>query len=247
MTTQAIPGMLVALNDAHEVAQESSRRIARALREAISARGRATLALSGGETPKATYALLAAEPDIDWTNVRVFWVDERAVAPTHPHSNYGAAKAALLDAAHVPHANVFRMPADAPDLERAAKDYAALLASEVRVADSGLPGFDVMVLGVGDDGHTASLFPNHPAVHVTDRTVLAIGETPGREPRLTLSVPVIERARNVFVLAVGAKKTPALERVWSTTGTLSETPARVIRGIRGPVLWVIDKAAGGFG
>jgi 6-phosphogluconolactonase len=102
-----------------------------------------------------------------------------------------------------------------------------------------------MVLGVGDDGHTASLFPGMPTVDIADHFVVAVGKT-DREPRLTLTAPVIEQARGVFVLAVGAKKTNALERVWAVSGSLKDTPARVIRNARGSIHWIIDKAAGGM-
>jgi 6-phosphogluconolactonase len=247
MTTKVVPGMLIALQSPDDVAREASSRIARTIRESIETRGSTNIALSGGETPKATYAKLAKEPQILWSKVHVFWVDERAVAPTDDHSNYRWAKEALLDPAKIPPENVHRMPADAKDLEQAAREYEALLVTKVRIGQGGVPAFDVMVLGIGDDGHTASLFPEHPAVSVVDRFVLAVGETPGREPRLTVSAPVIEQARALFVLAVGAKKTPALERVWSTFGKLEETPARVVRNARGSIMWIIDKAAGGMG
>lgn len=246
MTTKVVPGMLIATTSADEVAKEAASRMGKALREAIASRGSATLALSGGETPKAAYARLAKE-DVDWTKVRVFWVDERAVPPTDDHSNYRWAKETLLDPAKVPEGNVHRMPADGKDLERAAREYEQIVKEHVRPGQAGVPSFDVMVLGVGDDGHTASLFPGQKTVEITDRLVVAVGETPGREPRLTLTSPVIEQARAAFVLATGAKKTPALERVWAVSGSLTETPARVIRGVRGSIQWVIDKAAGGMG
>jgi 6-phosphogluconolactonase len=247
MTTKAIPGMLLTLPGPADVANEAAARIAASLRKAIGDRGAATLALSGGETPRATYACLALAPDVDWSRVRIYWVDERAVPPDDPQSNYKSAKDTLLDAARVPPDNVRRMPAERADLDEAARAYEQLLRAEVPCDDDDIPSFDVMVLGVGDDGHTASLLPDHPAVATTDRLVAAIGVTPGREPRMTLTVPVIERARSVFILAVGAKKTPAIERVWSASGSLSETPARVVRGVRGEVWWILDKAAAGLG
>jgi len=246
MTTKVVPGMLIALTTPEDVAREASTRIAKALRDAITARGSATIALSGGETPKAAYARLATE-DVDWSKVSVFWVDERAVGPTDDHSNYKWAKETLLDPAKIPSGNVHRMPADQSDLEAAAREYEELVKTHVRPGQAGVPSFDVVVLGVGDDGHTASLFPGQKTVEITDRYVVAVGETPGREPRLTITAPVIEQARAAFVLAVGAKKTPALERVWAVAGSSVDTPARVIRGVRGAIQWIIDKAAGGMG
>jgi 6-phosphogluconolactonase len=246
MTTKVVPGQLVAAPDATEVAQESAGRIARALRAAIAKRGRASAALSGGNTPRSAYALLAQESGIDWTKVDIFWVDERAVTPTDDRSNYRWAKATLLDAAHVLPERVHRMPGKAADLDTAAREYERLLRELIEVDAEGVPALDVVVLGIGDDGHTASLFPHDPAIDVTDRLVVAVPPGPGREARLTLTPPAIEHARFVFVIAVGAGKRDALERVWSAQGDVHETPARIIRGCRGAVTWIIDKTAGGL-
>jgi 6-phosphogluconolactonase len=246
MITKVVPGQLVATLDADHVAREASARIARVLRDAIGLFGQATIALSGGNTPRAAYALLAKE-SLDWAKVEVFWVDERAVSPTDERSNYRWAKAALLDSAPVLPARVHRMPADSADLDGAARAYEALI--RAKVAQVGpLPGFDVVVLGIGDDGHTASMFPGEPTVDITDRLVVAVPAAPPKhEARLTLTSPILENARAVFILAVGKDKCPALERVWSITGTTKETPARIVRGVRGAVTWVIDKSAGGMG
>jgi 6-phosphogluconolactonase len=246
MTTKVIPGMLIAMVAAEDVAREASARIAKTLREAVTSRGHASLALSGGETPKATYAKLAAEPGIDWTKVDVFFVDERAVAPTSARSNYRMVKEALLDPAKVPADLVHRMDGEAKDLARAATEYEQILRSKAPKG-ARTPELDVLILGVGDDGHTASLFPGDGTVEVADKLVMAIPAKGEREARITLTVPVLENARAAFVLAVGSKKTPALERVWAVTGSLADTPARAIRNIRGSIMWVIDKAAGGMG
>ena len=245
-TTKVVPGMLIAVPAAEDVAREASARIAKVLREALKARGKATFALSGGDTPKQTYRHLAGEPDIDWSHVDLYWVDERAVPPTDDRSTYRWARECLVDPAKIPESRVHRMRAEETDLDAAAREYAGLLREGVAVGQGGVPAFDAMVLGVGDDGHTASLFPGQPTVEIADRFVVAVGATEGREMRLTLTAPVIEQARAVFVLAVGAKKTPALERVWSVSGSLRDTPARVIRNARGSIHWVIDKAAGGM-
>jgi len=238
--------MLIAVPSAEDVAREAAARIAKTLREAIKARGKATFALSGGDTPKQAYRRLAEEPDIDWGRIDLFWVDERAVPPTDDRSNYRWAKECLIDPAKIDGGHVHRMRAEEPDLEAAAREYEGLLRENVTAGQGGVPAFDAMVLGVGDDGHTASLFPGQPTVEISDRFVVSVGKTDGREMRLTLTAPVIEQARAVFVLAVGSKKTPALERVWSVSGSLRETPARVIRNARGSIHWVIDKAAGGM-
>jgi len=178
--------------------------------------------------------------------IELFWVDERAVAPTDDRSNFRWAKACLIDPAKIPECHVHRMHADEADLENAAREYEQVLRTRVPVGQGGVPSLDIIVLGVGDDGHTASLFPGQPTVEIQDRLVVAVGKTDGREMRLTMTAPLIEQARTAFVLAVGAKKTAALERVWAVSGSLRDTPARVIRNVRGSIHWVIDKAAGGM-
>jgi 6-phosphogluconolactonase len=245
-TTKVVPGILIATPDAATVAHEAAVRMARGLRDAIEARGAASIALSGGNTPRAAYATLAKDTSVDWAKVEVLWVDERAAAPTDDRSNYLHAKETLLDAAHIPAARIHRMPTDEADLEKAARDYERVVRTCVRTDDHGVPAFDVMVLGVGDDGHTASLFPGEPTVDIADRFVAAVAAKGAREARLTLTAPVIEAARSVIVLAVGAEKNGPLERVWLVEGSLRDTPARVIRRAHGSITWIIDRAAGGL-
>jgi 6-phosphogluconolactonase len=241
MTTKVVPGQLIAVPDLESLAKEASARLARTLRDTIMRRGKASFALSGGETPRPAYERLGRERGIDWNKVDIFWIDERAVAPDDDRSNFKWAKKNLLD--HVPGARVHRMPGEAKDLDGAAKDYEKLLRSELTTG-----GFDLAVLGIGDDGHTASLFPGESGVLEADRWVISVPAAPAkkREARLTVTAPVIESTAVVFVLAVGAAKQGPLERAWSTSGSVSETPARVLRSVRGGLTWIIDKAAGGI-
>jgi 6-phosphogluconolactonase len=241
MTTKVVPGQLVAVPDLESLAKEASARLARALRDALTRRGKASFALSGGETPRPAYERLARERGIDWNRVDIFWIDERAVAPDDDRSNYKWAKKNLLD--HVSGARVHRMPGDAKDLAQAARDYEKVLMSSLPTG-----GFDVAVMGVGDDGHTASLFPGESGVLEMDRWVISVPAAPDkkREARLTVTAPVIESTAVVFVLAVGAAKQGPLERTWAASGSVKDTPARVLRGVRGGLTWIIDKAAGGI-
>ncbi len=245
MSTTVVPGKLVTPRDKSLVASEAATRLAAAIRAAIVERGSATIALSGGNTPRDAYALLAREPGIDWSKVRVFWVDERAVAPADDRSNYHWAKVTLLDVAGIPADHVHRMEADSADLEAAATHYEEALRANVATT-GGLPAFDAMVLGIGDDGHTASLFPGEPTVDVRDRLVATVRPAPGREARMTLTAPVIENARQVLILVVGAGKRPALERAWDVQGDLHQTPSRVVRQCHGDVTWLVDRAAAGL-
>jgi 6-phosphogluconolactonase len=246
MTTKVVPGLLVAAPDATQVAREASARMARALQNALARGGHASLALSGGNTPREAYALLAREPGLDWTRVDVFWVDERAVSPADDRSNYRWAKATLLDAAGVPAAHVHRMEAEAADPEAAARAYDRLIRDRVAPGPSGVPALDLVVLGVGDDGHTASLFPGEATVDIADRLVAAVPAKGAREARMTLTPLAIEQARAVVVIAVGSNKHEPLERVWAVQGDLRQTPSRIIRSCTGTVTWIIDQAAGGL-
>jgi len=257
-------GKLVHAGDDAELAREAGTRLAKALRDAIAQRGQASLALSGGNTPRPAYERLAKEPGIDWRSVSVFFIDERAVPPTHARSNYRLAKESLLDRAPIPAANVHRTVGEAPDLEKAARDYEAVLAKHgisdaltfARQGDDGgdrvtMVGgaltFDVAVMGVGDDGHTASLFPGEASISVRDRGVIVVPAAPekGREARLTVTAPVIEKIGTVFVLAEGHAKRGPLARVWSPEGSLRDTPSRVLRSVEGDVVFIVDSAAEG--
>ncbi|MGO8997523.1 MAG: 6-phosphogluconolactonase [Polyangiaceae bacterium] len=247
-TTKVVPGILIAAPDAATVAREAAVRIARTLRDAIEADGLATLALSGGNTPRDAYGLLARDKSVDWTKVDVFWVDERAVPATDDRSNFRHAKEQLLGPARIPMEHIHRMPGEAGDLAAAARDYEKLVRDGVKADprdDKRVPSFDCVVLGVGDDGHTASLFPGEPTVHVADRLIASVPAKGAREARLTFTAPLLEAARSIVVMAVGKEKNAPLERVWEVAGNLEETPARVIRAARGAVTWIIDRAAGG--
>lgn len=246
MSTQLVPGQLLALRAAPQVAELAAARIVQALQSAIESRGRATLALSGGNTPRDTYAHVAQTSGIDWPKVGIFWVDERAVAPTDDRSNFRWAKATLLDPAGVPAPQIHRMPADRTDLDEAARDYERVVREDVEADAQGVPAFDVIVLGVGDDGHTASLFPGEKTVGIVDRLVVSVPPKAGREARMTMTPPLLQAARQVFVLAVGQAKKQPLERVWNVHGSIRETPARIVRECHGTLTWIVDREAAGL-
>jgi 6-phosphogluconolactonase len=244
--TKVVPGLLIATPEPAQASREACARMTRAILEAIEERGTASIALSGGSSPLDAYRCLAQQP-IDWSKVHVYWVDERAVPPESERSNYRAAKAALLDAIAIPPGNVHRMRGEDPDLERAAADYDTELRDTVKAKIAGIPALDLVVLGIGDDGHTASLFPGEDTVSVTDRLVAAVPARDGREARLTLTSPMLENAKASVLIVLGKSKHDALERIWATSGDLKQTPGRVVRGFRGAITWVIDRAAGGMG
>lgn len=245
VVTKVVPGVLVATPDAAHAAREGALRMAKAIRDALRDRGEAAIALSGGSTPIESYRLLAQD-SIDWKKVHVYWIDERAVPPDHERSNYGAAKAAFLDHVPILPQNIFRLRGEAADLDQVARDYESVLRETIKPKLAGLPSLDLAVLGIGDDGHTASLFPGEPTVEITDRLVVPVPRTATREARLTLTTPVLENARSSIILVLGKSKNPALEQIWATNGSLTATPGRIIRNFRGSVTWVIDRAAGGM-
>jgi 6-phosphogluconolactonase len=246
MTTKVVPGVLLAAPDAAQAANEAGQRMARFVRQAIADRGMAHLALSGGTTPRPAYERLAADKTIDWSKVHVYFVDERAVGPDQPRSNYRMVKEALLDRANVPSGQVYRMRGEEKDLEAVAKEYENTIRVKSRARPGQTPIFDLIVLGVGDDGHTASLFPGEPALDEQARLVVAVPAKGEREARLTITTPLIESAHAIVVMAIGKSKHAPLERVWEVAGDVKQTPARIIRGARGSITWVIDRAAGGM-
>ena len=209
-----------------------SRAVARALVEAVSACARFTIALSGGGTPKTLYRLLATDfrEKIPWERVHLFWSDERYVAPDHPDSNIGMVRKELMDGVSIPEANVHAPRTDLADPDDAARLYE----EDVRSLLGYEPRFDWMLLGLGDDGHVASLFPGSAAVDERDRLVVAVRDSPKPPPiRLTVTPPLINLSREIHMLVAGASKRHALEKF---AGKQSTT------WLRPSTLWV-DRAA----
>lgn len=194
------------------------------LREIAGARGICTVALAGGSTPRAVYSEMC---DLPWKRLEFFFGDERAVPPGDPESNYRMAKETLLG--NHPDAPVHRMEAERPDLDQAAEEYARLLPGAI----------DVLLLGMGPDGHTASLFPGSSALDERRRKVVAVVGPKPPPRRLTITPPVIEAAREIFVLVKGADKAAALHRAREGPWNPRETPAQLAR--RGT--WIVDRAA----
>ncbi len=207
---------------------------------AISARQSCSIALSGGSTPQPLYAALAQQ-DLPWHQIQIFWGDERYVPPTHPDSNYGMTKRVWLDLVPIPAANVHPIPTDLAEPQLAATAYDRQILANFGLEPGSIPTFDIILLGMGDDGHTASLFPHTAALSVRDRLV-AVGDKDG-QPRLTLTIPTINQARSVMFLVSGASKQTALAEVFASTGDADAYPSRSIDP-QGDLLWLLDAAAG---
>ena len=206
--------------------------------DALTARGSFSIALSGGNTPKPVYERLASA-SLDWRRVHVFFGDERCVPPSDPRSNYHMAKLALFDHVAIPPGNVHRMHGE-DDPEKAAEAYAGEL--ESALAPSGC--FDIMLLGLGDNGHTASLFPGLAAVSEKERKVLACYVESVGMWRLTLTPPVINASRRVVFLVSGADKAGVVQRVLQGPREPIVLPSQVVRPTERPALWLMDAAAG---
>ena len=198
-----------------EVAAAAAEMFAASASAAVAARGVARIAVSGGTTPKTMFALLADKSQpyfarVPWEKLHLFWVDERCVGPTDPDSNYRMTNEALLTKVPLPVAQVHRMAGEL-EPEVAAAQYEALLRGEFRLEGAETPVFDLVLLGMGDDGHTASLFPHTAALHELGRLVVA-NHVPQQKQswRVTLTLPVINRGRAVAFLIEGAKKTEVL-------------------------------------
>lgn len=236
---------LVVLPDTDAVAVAAADRFVSLAANAIRRRGAFRVAISGGFTPRAAYALLAAPPRVtavDWTRVELFWVDERTVSPDHPDSNFGAARTGgLARVDGLRDTAVHRMRAEAPDLDAAAHAYQAEIAAVFGIpADAPPPRFDLVWLGMGHDGHAASLFPGSPALAERRRWVVGAWAPGPASWRMTLSFPVLNAAREVLFTVCGPDKAAAFASVRSGS---SELPAARIRARR--TLWLVDASAAG--
>ena len=220
------------------VAEELVRLVSDRLREDEDAR--LTIALAGGRTPRALYRLLATEfrDRMPWDQLHVFWGDERYVHRDDPRSNYRMARETLLDHVPIPAAQIHPMSTDFSRPPEAAEAYADVLRDVFGQSD---PQFDVILLGLGSDGHTASLFPQSPALREQAQPVLAVMAPVPPPARLTLTLPVLTRTHHVFVLLEGADKIAALDRVLAPGADPDRYPAAgLIRG-QGRLIWWVAR------
>ncbi len=219
---------LIVAAEPAELVRRATQWLAQEMAGAIAERGSCGVCLAGGRTPEPVYRALAADSGIEWERVDVFFTDERAVLPEHPDSNYRMVHQALLSRVPIPPARVHRMEAERADRDAAARDYAQSLPAQL----------DVVVLGIGQDGHTASLFPRSPAMDERRLVVPVIGSKPPAE-RLTITPPVIERARRVAMIATGEDKAVMVARAIEGPDDPRAVPAQLAR--RGS--WFLDEAA----
>jgi len=236
-------GELVLCESASVVGRKAAEFFADTVEAAVRRTGVFTVALSGGSTPKLMYQVLAG-PDfrgrVAWPQGEYFWSDERCVPPEHSDSNYGLVERELLSKAPIPRERIHRMRGEL-EPERAAAEYEQELRRVFRMAPPAFPRFELLLLGLGDDGHTASLFPGSPALNETTRLVAVNYVQKVNMHRLTLTFPVINAARNVMFLVSGAKKAPALRQVMRGGG--ASVPAERVHPIDSKLIWFVDEAA----
>ncbi|HYY69997.1 MAG TPA: 6-phosphogluconolactonase [Terriglobales bacterium] len=234
-------GELVVCESAGELGRKSAEFFAEAAGAAVQRTGSFSVALSGGSTPALMYrALLSQElrDRVPWAKGEYFWSDERCVPPDHPESNYGLAKRELLSKVPVRRECVHRMKGE-EEPERAAADYEQELRRVFR--DVALPRFDLMILGLGANGHTASLFPGSSALNETRRWTVASYVEELKAYRLTFTFPVINAARHVVFVISGKEKAPALRQVLRGGG--APVPAERVHPVEGKLIWFVEEAA----
>ena len=238
-------GLVRVVADAESLAHAAAETCVSALVPAAAERGIATVALSGGSTPRRMGELLATpayRDRVPWEQVEVFWGDERWVPESSDESNAGVARRAFLDHVPIPPSRINPFNTDLPDPRLAADMYATQLRTVFGRADH-VPRFDLILLGMGDDGHTASLFPGTAALH--EREALAVAHHVPRldADRLTLTPPVLNAGRAVVFLVGGAGKAETLARVLEGPEVPDELPAQVVRPTDGTLTWLVDRAA----
>ena len=236
--------------DRREVCRLGADEVLSSARQAVKSRGRCTIALSGGSTPKDLYSLLAGDGKwrdvFPWKSTHFFWGDERHVAPDHEESNYRMANEAMLSKAPVPAANVHRIKSENPDAAAAAKDYERELRAFFDLRGGKFPRLDIALLGLGPEGHTASLFPGTKALREKKRLVVSNWIGKFYTDRITLTAPVFNQAREVIFLVCGDDKALALKGVLEGRHEPDQLPAQLIHPRKGRLLWLLDGAAATF-
>jgi 6-phosphogluconolactonase len=231
------------LNDAAGLFQAAAGEIALLASRAVNAKGSFCVALSGGSTPKTLYALLAGNqgPAMPWEQTCVFFSDERFVPPDHPDSNFRMANEALLSKVPLRPENVFRVPTEIGDAETAARQYEETLQNYFALSPGQFPRFDLILLGLGPEGHTASLFPGTAAMQEKQRLVVANWVEKFKTYRITFTYPVINNAACVAFLVSGKDKAEILREVLENEQ--ADLPAQKVSPADGKLLWLVDRAA----
>jgi len=233
------------LTTPQELFAAAAEEVVRTANEAVAQRARFTIVLSGGSTPKSLYNLLAtnARTALPWDRMFFFWGDERHVPPTDPDSNYGMADETLLSKIPVPAGNVFRIKAENPDAAAVAEAYEQTILKFFQLKSGEVPNFDLILLGMGPDGHTASLFPGTTALQEKSHLVVANWVEKMKTHRITLTLPVLNAARCVTFLVSGTDKASVLRAVLEEDVPAEQYPSKLVRPAAGKLIWLMDRAA----
>jgi 6-phosphogluconolactonase len=238
------------LQDGAAIARRAAQKFVEAGTAAVNEKGSFSVVLAGGSTPKALYGLLVNDPALRaqalWDKMQVFFGDERHVGPDHPDSNFRMANEAMISKSPLKPEQVTRIKGEYPNAEQAAREYKLSIRSYFKLTDGEFPRFDLVLLGMGSDGHTASLFPGAKALHEKRR--IAVSNWVGKllAERITLTPPAINHAAHVIFMVTGAGKAPALTAVLERVYEPDQLPAQLIRPANGTLLWLVDTAAGGL-
>ena len=233
MSIEVLPNKESLVDRAHELMVEK-------IKSAIAQRDQCTIALSGGSTPKPLYEKLAQE-SLPWEKIHIFWGDERYVPSDHPDSNEKMAREAWLDQVPIPPSNIHPMPTTGQNPQADAAKHEQEIREFFQCGAEDIPSLDIILLGMGDDGHTASLFPQTEALTVRDR-LITVGNQ-GDSQRLTFTAPLINQGRCIIFLVAGANKRPALAQVFAPQGDGNQYPSRLIQP-QGELWWLLDQEAG---
>jgi 6-phosphogluconolactonase len=236
------------LADGAAIAKRAAQEFVQAAAKAVRARGSFNVALAGGSTPKALYGLLVNDPtlrsQVPWDKMHLFFGDERHVAPDHPDSNFRMATEAMISKSPLKPQQVTRIKGEYPDAEQAALEYEKGLREYFKLKDGEYPRFDLLFAGMGNEGHTLSLFPGTKALHADGRIVVRnwIGKL--YTERITLTTPAASNSAEIIFMVTGADKAPALKAVLEGPFEPEQLPAQLLQPQKGKLFWLVDAAAG---
>ena len=239
---------LIIFPDGNAIARRAAEEFLLAANEAVAQHGSFTVALAGGSTPKALYTLLATDPafrdKLPWERINFFFGDERHVPPDNDQSNYRMASESLFSKAPIQPSQITRIRAEYPDAEKAALEYQQALRAYFKMKEGEYPRFDLVLLGMGEEGHTLSLFPGTKALHASNRVVVRNWVGKLYTDRITLTAPAANQANRVIFMVTRSDKALALKAVLEGPYEPDQLPAQLIQPASGKLLWLVDQAAG---
>src|SRR3984893_8484829 len=236
------------LKDNAAIARRAAEEFVKVAQSAVQQHGSFSVALSGGSTPKLLYALLATDPElrgkVRWVNMQIFFGEQRHVAPDDPQSNFKMSAKSMFNKAPLKPKQIHRMKGEYPDAEKAAQEYEQGLRTQLHLKDKELPRFDLVLAGMGDEGHTLSLFPGTKALHPEGRAVVRNWVGKLAADRITATAPAVNNAGMILFMVAGKDKAPALKAVLEGPYEPEQLPAQLLQPTNGKLLWLVDEAAG---